>query len=138
MLISLADSRVDALGQSDSGLVRAIILREHLRKHLVTRHVVWICLQQGSEVGFRGGQITFADALEGGTVARKSIVGIAGKKLLKFLTPGFLLVGHSGVPYYTWRRVAPKEVRKPLCKQHKCEWKSGPTDTVTLRRKGLR
>jgi hypothetical protein len=115
VLIALANCRVDALGQSDLGFVGAIILREHLRKHLVTGHVVWIRFQQGSKVGFRGRQIAFADAFERDAVARKSVVRVAGQKVLKLLTPGLLLVGHGSVPYYTCSTVTPKEERKALC-----------------------
>ena len=104
VLIAEANGSLNALGENGFGVFRAIVLGEGLGVHLVSGNIVRIGLQERAKVGFRGGEIAGIHAFQCEAIESEGVVGIAGEEFFQLLAAGFLLFGHGGVPYYTWRK----------------------------------
>lgn len=103
MLIALARGDLNPLRQNGFCFLAAIVLRQGLCEHLVAWNVVGVGLNQGSEVGLCGGQVTLSHAFKGDAVTGEGVIGIRDEEVLKSLTAGFVLFWHGDVSYYTCR-----------------------------------
>jgi len=68
MLVALPISRINTSAKKSLRLLRAVVLRQGLRVHLVTRNVIRICFQEGFEMRLRSRDVALAQTLKGDAV----------------------------------------------------------------------